>query len=359
MEYDKINNYFKQFIKVVNPDYFDKIHKLMKDIFENSNDIPEDYPKNAYSSIDINDSIEIVANFFKTINPMYEQMFRTLIKDSSTTFISAEQAKMMEEELMDIDSGIEITDDSIETYICYNNTFEDVYTLVHEFCHRFSITKDRINFNIVQGIFSETDAIVFELLLQDYLDKKFGNSIKANYKLNTRLINTKECCQFYLEFQKNTFPQLSNYYIMEDLFELYKKYNNINEEIFKNYYDSLKDNSNTKASWDYYDKKEISKHLLQGFLPYGSAHFIGTLLAFYIHQKIKETPSNIEMLTILFNIIGYAEFEQKEALNKLEQIGIPIVTDGKIVIDENSIKKLIIAYQKELEDIDLTHSKNK
>lgn len=54
-------------------------------------------------------------------------MFRSLIKDLSTSFISVEQLKMMEEELMDIDSGVEITDDGIYTYICYNNTFEDLY----------------------------------------------------------------------------------------------------------------------------------------------------------------------------------------------------------------------------------------
>lgn len=127
MDYDKINEYFRQLTKIVNLDYFDKIHYLMEYILGNSTNIPEDYPKNAFSIIDINDSIELVADFFKTINPMYEQMFRSLIKDLSTSFISVEQLKMMEEELMDIDSGVEITDDGIYTYICYNNTFEDLY----------------------------------------------------------------------------------------------------------------------------------------------------------------------------------------------------------------------------------------
>lgn len=149
MDYDKINEYFRQLTKIVNLDYFDKIHYLMEYILGNSTNIPEDYPKNAFSIIDINDSIELVADFFKTINPMYEQMFRSLIKDLSTSFISVEQLKMMEEKLMYIDSGVEITDDGIYTYICYNNTFEDVYILVHEFCHRFSFTKDSISFNIV------------------------------------------------------------------------------------------------------------------------------------------------------------------------------------------------------------------
>lgn len=146
---------------------------------------------------------------------------------------------------------------------------------------------------------------------------------------------------------------------MEDLFTLYKKNNKLDEEIFKNYYNSLRYNSNARASWKYYGRKEISDNLLQGFLPYGSAHFIGTLLAFYIYQKIKDDSSNIKILTTLFEIIGYSEFEQEKALNKLEKIGIPIVKNGKVVIDDDAINKLIVAYQKEVCDINFISVKSK
>ena len=57
MDYDKINEYFRQLTKIVNLDYFDKIHYLMEYILGNCTNIPEDYPKNAFSIIDINDSI--------------------------------------------------------------------------------------------------------------------------------------------------------------------------------------------------------------------------------------------------------------------------------------------------------------
>lgn len=75
-----------------------------------------------------------------------------------------------------------------------------IYILVYEFCHRFSLTKEDFSLKVIHGVFLETDAIVFELLLQDYLDKRFGSSINAKYKLNKRLINVKENCQFYLEY---------------------------------------------------------------------------------------------------------------------------------------------------------------
>lgn len=234
-----------------------------------------------------------------------------------------------------------------------------IYILVHEFCHRFSLTKEDINLKIIHGVFLETDAIVFELLLQDYLNKKFDNSVKVNYKLNKRLTNVKRNCQFYLEYIDNKFSLVSHNYIMEDLFTLYKKNNKLDEEIFKNYYNSLRYNSNARASWKYYGRKEISDNLLQGFLPYGSAHFIGTLLAFYIYQKIKDDSSNIKILTTLFEIIGYSEFEQEKALNKLEKIGIPIVKNGKVVIDDDAINKLILAYQKEVCDINFISVKSK
>ena len=146
---------------------------------------------------------------------------------------------------------------------------------------------------------------------------------------------------------------------MEDLFKLYKKNNKLDEEIFKDYYNSLRYNSNARASWKYYGRKEISYYLLKGFLPYGSAHFIDALLAFYIHQKIKDNPFNIKILTTIFEVIGYAEFEQEKALNKLEQIGIPIVKNGKAVIDDDAINKLILAYQKEVCDINFISVKSK
>ena len=77
------------------------------------------------------------------------------------------------------------------------------------------------------------------------------------------------------------------------------------------------------------------------------------------HQKIKDNPVNIKILTTIFKVIVYAEFEQEQALNELEQIGIPIVKNGKVVIDDDAINKLILAYQKEVCDINFISVKSK
>lgn len=359
MNYKRVNKYLRKFSQVVDGDYFKNIHKLMDYVLENSSVIPDDCPSDGvFSSIDINDSVEIVADFFRTINPMYEQMFRNMVRELSTTFISREQLVRMKEDYMEVSSGVEIMDDTIYTCICYDNTIRDCYMLVHEFCHRFSLTKNDVELKLIQGVFAEVDAITLELLLQDYLYDKYGSSMKANFKLYYRLINIKGNCQNYVEYYQGDNVVISHTYIMEDLLDLYKENGKLDEQIFMKYYNSLEDNSNAYFSWDSYDRDDIFEYLSKGFLPYGSAHFVGALLAFYIYQEIKKNPDNIKMFTTMFEVLGYADFEQEKALAKLEQVGIPIVKTGKIVIDEDAMGKLIEAYQKELNDIDFSVKKS-
>ena len=73
-------------------------------------------------------------------------------------------------------------------------------------------------------------------------------------------------------------------------------------------------------------------------------HYLGMIVSSYVYAKIKEDPSNAKMIDKLLSMIARGKYYSKEAVQTLEELGIPIVQDGKLSLNQESIQILYNSY---------------
>ena len=130
--------------------------------------------------ITLNETINLSEEFFSSINPEYAYRLRNMLNEpllgqnnekigTGIVFNSEENPRGDYPDYPAVmDTGMAV--------ISYNNTLDDVVSLVHEATHKLSYQNIIKPSNIptkIANIFREAPPIVMELLLRDYLQEKY------------------------------------------------------------------------------------------------------------------------------------------------------------------------------------------
>ena len=288
---EKYIDFFKDFYQYIEPDCFDNF-KILLDRIVQTESLEYDDTKarelvdelRSNQGVDFNLIINECCDFFTSINPLYGEMARNILRDPKQIKF---HCSMNPRELF-IGSNTDIE---------LHNNWNDVCILSHELTHSFvnstdmKVVHDNHSFTY---IFQEVPAIVIEYLTKDYILEKRGVDVKALEK-----------------------SRIANIEITQKM---------------------LSDtNSNSELHHDVID-----------FLDYD--HTLGILIANYIYLKIKENPRNIEMLDAMLTIIAKGKAYPEECIQLLEKVGIPIVCNGKISLNEENMEKLYESYFEKFKD---------
>lgn len=279
MEYfNKLNEGIKNTIKDNNLyfqlKYLDEVVKLAYIIIENT---PELNRKQNIENIPLNTSLETAIGFFSTINKEYSSLFYNMLHQESNSNLSF--SKISEGK-----NQSRVTKDG-HVYIEYENSLDDVFTIVHETTHKFSYVKN--NNSIIKQFLGETPPITMEFLLQDYLLEKYPNKKEEILtRKNNRL--------------KETYDDAVAIIFENTLLKLYEENNNqITNDILLKFLQSMDKDSKIYELFlmrgpNYLDEIITSKTLS---FPKRQRYVIGTLLASNMYHEIKNTPKKNAKIT--------------------------------------------------------------
>ena len=313
MNYDILNKAIYEFFYVgdrINTriKYFDLVTRLSYIIIENTSDLTkQEYTK----KVNINNSIDLVADFFYKINPDYANRFLNILREKNT-YGKKEKYSVNFNLVKDIHGKSYSNDSSVDinglVNIDINETLEDVFTIVHEMTHKLKISHNQ--FSSINSYFEETASITMEFLLKDYLLEKneFSKSEIIKYE-NNRFIDTLESAGVIV-FE----TILLNLYCQNS--------NHIDEKILTDYLKTIpldtKIGSLIHKNWKSYLKGIIHDGELQFYV--ARLYVIGTLLACDLYSKIKDDKSNIKILFSLIDKLGVDDFEFENDLELLQKL---------------------------------------
>lgn len=354
-EYDDLNEaLYEETTDIYKSDLFetlDEVKKLAQIILVST---PFMRGEKGYPTVDLNDSIRDVKDFFYDFDYDYGQRFENLLRAEDEfdgqkrpimnfyRVLDSTQERVYPEQSKYKNSGVR-NDGYLK--IDYDNTLEDEFAIAHEVTHEFS-QQYRYN-SLLKNYLGETTSITMEMLLEDYLveHNKFPEEEVLKNRKN-RFINTYNgACTILIECT---------------LIDLYKKNGYINEEIYKNYLNSLEDSSVMKkvlvAVGQEHLKQIARTERLQ--FPVIQNYVIGTVLACDLHHQITQIPEKKETLKTLIDVLGNSDFETKEDLEVLENMDIPVIKDGKFGMDVMSLRRLHLNYIDEVNTLNKVKKKS-
>lgn len=330
MDYDKLNkilNYETRNKRVLEELLISS--SLSKIIFESSNLLKEDILL-CDNSVSLNKSLDVAIIFFKSINLKYSNQVQNIIKNERTNnkpSVLFSKKHFVGSNPIDF-SGV---DSDGVVYIDYENTINDIYSIVHEMTHKLSSQYDTNS--KIKNILGEVSSITMELLLEDYLKKeKFDSNEEIEKKNINRLITTYKDAGCIL-FEK-------------DLVDLYLKYGFINENILLNELNNINKSSN---KYDFYSEEgynNLKEIIENGNLSFGKRqrYVIGLLFGLYIFDQIKNDYDNISILDILIDVLGKINLSIDDDISVLSDV-LPLMHRGKIDFNINDINKLKTLYE--------------
>jgi hypothetical protein len=278
----------------------------------------------------IEESIEIVKKFLGQLHPEYLKRFEYYLKN-------------------DYPSRFKLIDKNVEgkskvkngqTYIEYNETIKDVFTIVHEYFHKFSCYDEIDHNSFIKDVFGETTAIAAEFLLEDFLveNKIVDNDELYYHKLNRMLISYEDA--FATLFQ-------------EHLIALYENSQNVNMDILLDCLNSIK---NYPVEYNIFSQK--GNLLLDDIVKDGLSfhkrqrYVIATMLASTLHAQIKSDGNEINNLLDLVAIFRENNKHHDSNLLKVaEKLRLPFINNGKVDINKEIVDKLSTDYENELSSI--------
>lgn len=346
--YDNLNKAIKNSLD--NPElqyqfrYFDEISKLSKIVIDSTDNLNF---KKTFSYIPINDSIQNALSFFSSINPQYSYMFQNILQENVSGDYSVKFLKTLDSNQLEENMAREsrVTKDG-KVYIYYSNTLEDIFNITHEITHKFSQPKNQGS--TIKQFLGETSSIAMEFLLQDYLFQKSDyddNEILAHK--NNRLLETyDDACSVLFE---------------NILLKLYKESNGcVTQELLFEYLNSIDKDSNLYNILSSRGEQYLNEIVNSGHLNFyiRQRYVIGTVLASYYHDKIKNNPENVSQLCYLIDILGHTDLLADVDLKALSNLEVPIFKNCEINIDETEVSKLSKIYKSEVLDVLRMHSKN-
>ena len=297
------------FFKYLDSNFFNDFKTLLDNINQidqpgyNDSTILNELNEN--QGIDPNLIINECCDFYNSVNPLYGEMAKSIVRDPSQ--VKFKCPRNPKDAL-----------NSYQTKVNINQNWNDVCILSHELAHGFVTPvnyEDREKqLNIFVGLLGEIPPIVVEYLSSDYLLEKRG--VVANVLEKQRMSNVA--------------------YIYNNMFDENGYIGDLQEII--NYIHGNHCNSSTEEIINS-DFKYIILQFLNNF-----AYVIGILVANYIYLKIKENPDNVKMLDSMLTVLAKGEYYPEECIQLMEKLEIPIVQNGKISLSGDNMKKLYVSY---------------
>ena len=337
--YDKLNLAIKNTLEderlKYHLQYLDEVVKLASIIIENTKDLVVD---NYYTNVSLDNSIDIVTNFFSKINVEYASRFLKLLKEKD--IYNGKACNIVNFNKIDsprIDRS-EVRDDG-SLHIDYSETLADAFNISHEFTHKFS--KQKYKDSTIKQFLGESTTLTIEFLLEDYLLESSGyDKDEIKIRKTNRL--------------KETYDNATAVIFEHTLLKLYKKSNGrLNEEILVNYLNSFPKDSRLYESFFHNSKRYLDDIVSKGYLQfsYRQRYVIGVVLASYFHDSITKDESYKDRLFYLIEILGHTDMTSLDDLKALEKLEIPVIEEGNFKVNPNNIEKLSDCYKKEVNDV--------
>lgn len=293
--------------------------------------------------VPLQESLQIAIDFFHEFNQDYEYIFHNFLQERNT-YQGYEDIGMRFYKIPEEVKGTsrEQANNSMLFFegnirIDYSEEPIDAYSIVHESIHKLSLAKD--NMTNFQNLFYEVPSITCEFLLTDYLleRKKYPeNEIKI--------------------LKSHRFQGLMTYAAYDmcliTLLDIYQKNGVVNERLIKEYIsNSLSESITTwliSQCMNAFLQSILSERLL---LFDAERYIVGLVLACYMHQEILDNPNKKEKLFQLIHLLGEPNYLEKETFLKSEKLGIPMIKDGQLYIDEEILQNLYHNYNREIDSI--------
>ena len=276
--YDEIEEIF-----IDSVDYYPEAHLYSKyaNIVLNGANLE----KGAFTTeIDIATSLNLAIDFFLLINPKYAYYFLNLLGDTE---------KMVRFKPGEISGSMCKEDGTVD--IMYENSIEDVYTIVHEITHKFSNPMG--GRSELRHIMGEVPTITMELLLTDYLIEKGMNQNDIYYRMAKRISAVKECSEHILFEQR--------------LLKTIKNGEKLDKNVLKEYM--------RKADFKYYLDEIAIFHCLQ--YDYVGRYTLGLLIGLDIYNDIIRNGDTTK-LDLLIDRLNYSDYTLREDYKTLNDNGI-------------------------------------
>ena len=322
--------------------YFNDVANLSSIIIENTN--LTEY-KDYETKVPLESSVEIVKNFFSSINKEYASMFQNILQEENI-YDNKRIYSVQFHKIPKCQRNNSLVRKDGLVIIDYDETLDDVYTVAHEFTHKFSQPKNQ-NSTIKQFL-GETTSLTIEFLLQDYLLKKtLYDEDEIKVRKNNRLLAVKDDAAAII--------------FEHTLLKLYQQNNGcLNQDILLNYLESMDKDSEiyklfSKNGYDYLN--DIVKNGTLSF-PKRQRYVIGTLLASDLHDKIENDKTNIKQLVSLITILGKTDLTMDRDLKSLTTLDLPLINNGKIEINDNTLTNLTACYKNEIANLSHTNGSN-
>lgn len=190
-------------------DNIDFLEETSKDIISELELV--DFEEKEYETyMSLNEILDIVRDFLKSIDESYYQLFEELIQNGTINIYDASVKENIEE------FGNEAYHESYENKygnrvsninIPIGHTIDDVYTIVHEFIHHTNLSKIRAN---DRAMFTEGVSILYEYILYNYLKSKDINQNDSKTSIMFRvkdLFNKAQMIKMYVDLIKESRKQ--------------------------------------------------------------------------------------------------------------------------------------------------------
>lgn len=313
----KINENLKDFCEQEDPilntipiknnskELFDIILRQYNNIDTNTFELFE-YDIN-YEKIDLNDSIKIVADFYKDIDETLYNAFYNIIYDSENTKIR-------------IDSSIESEVVKNKLNLNLHQNSYDIFVLCHESAHRIfqpvisKINKDLINKKtIIQFWFNEINSITLERVLNQKIE------LDKNKFLYRRLLGdlSRTIVYLFVDWISEVYLKHQKYI---DFNILKVEISKIEDETIKNiFYKHIAFLMDVVYNNDVYIQFYFSKYILASVL---SATLSQNLekgnLSYQEYLEMMLKLNNIETIEEGLNILGLNYLENSDMLDKIK-----------------------------------------
>lgn len=290
-----INENLKMYCKdynVVQRDMNNNVMKLCEIVLDeyekmcsSKNLLQQDQSK--YDFIDINDSIEIVANFYKGFDDSLYNSFLNVMYDKGRTKIK----------IGDKNDSVDINN---TMYLYLGQNISDIYTITHESAHKIfqNFLQEPISIGLINRLtFVEINSITLERLIAKQVDDN-NEFLKAR--------------------TESDFLKVIVYLFIEWISEIYRKYNTITQDIFRNELHNIKNENMKKAFFQYLPQllNKVANNELYGQL-LSSRYILGSVLSSTLSKRIESKElSKEEYIKMMSGLNRIETFE--EALDLLD-----------------------------------------
>ncbi len=296
MDYKKIQEITDEFIQK-NPSFVKEMPNTIiccRELFEKEvKDTNYDWSR----SFTVNESVEIVYNFFKSISQdLADQYYAiiTSVNENNEPYVNFVDSKIKK-------VSTEVNSDGYVT-VCYNNTPQDIFDLLHEMLHKMNECiieiEDQIGETTLRATLTETVSIFGEMLLGDYL-------VKNN------IITEADYAKFEawrLSASKDT---AADFVVENELIKLRVQGIDINKENALEVINNYDINSMERKLLENY---RLDFNVLDRILKTNQLHVIRQqryIIGQVLSERMYKTPNPIERFLKLHDVIGGIDAQQR------------------------------------------------